>query len=168
MIGSGRAVGIAVLASATVAAVPAPRITPGGWGEFRIGMTESELARRFGVTLAPDDGVNSSECRESEMPGGAGLVVMTERGEVTRITLYHASPLRTDRGLGVGSTAADVRRAYGVAIKATNHLYEDPPAEYLTFRPKKDGNGIRYEVGSDRRVATIHAGRSINYVEGCL
>lgn len=153
---------------ATAAIASDPPLTPGGWGELRIGMSETEVVRRFGLTLAPDDGVNSPACRESRLPGPSGLTVMTEDGLVTRLTLYDRSPLKTDRGLSVGSSAEEVQRAYGAAIRATGHAYEDPPAAYLTYRVAKNGLGIRYEIGADRRVAAIHAGRSIDYVEGCL
>lgn len=150
----------------TVAA--APPLTPEGWGDLRVGMSEAEAVRRFGLVLAPDDGVNSDACRETPVPGVPGLFVMTEEGEVTRLTLYGESPIRTDRNLTIGSPAAEVRRAYGAAIRAERHVYEDPPARYLTYRPGRKGLGIRYEIASDGRVATIHAGLSINYVEGCL
>ncbi|RAK68925.1 hypothetical protein DJ019_02620 [Phenylobacterium kunshanense] len=154
--------------AATAALAMDPPLTPAGWGELRIGMSEAEAVRRFGLTLAPDDGVNGPACRESRLPGPSGLTVMTEDGKVTRLTLYDRGSLKTDRGLSVGSTAAEVRNAYGAALRATRHAYEDPPAAYLTYRVAKGGLGVRYEIGADRRVAAIHAGRSIDYVEGCL
>lgn len=166
-----RAVALAAVMTAlaaTAALAADPPLTPAGWGELRIGMSEVEAVRRFGLILAPDDGVNGPACRESRLPGPSGLTVMTEAGKVTRLTLYDRSPLKTDRGLSVGSTDAEVRRAYGPAIRATGHAYEDPPAAYLTYRRAKGGLGMRYDVGADRRVAAIHAGRSIDYVEGCL
>lgn len=170
----GSAVRTAALAAsawallATLAVAAGPPLTPSGWGELRIGMSEAEVVRRFGLTLAPDDGVNGPACRESRLPGPSGLTVMTEGGKVTRLTLYGRSPLKTDRGLSVGAPAEAVRRAYGAAIRATGHAYEVPPAAYLTYRAGKGGLGIRYEIGADGRVAAVHAGRSIDYVEGCL
>lgn len=158
---------LAALATGAIAA-PEPVLTPEGWGALRIGMGEAEVVRRFGVALAPDDGVNSFDCRESRLPGPSRITVMTERGRVTLLTLYDASPVRTDRGLGVGSGAAEVRRAYGASLRASAHAYEDPPAHYLTWRPGRSRNGVRYEIGSGGRVAAIHAGLSIDYVEGCL
>ncbi len=155
-------------ALASQAGPAAPPLTAAGWGELRIGMSEADVVRRFGLVLAPDDGVNSAACRESRLPGDSGLTVMTEDGKVTRLTLYGPSPLKTDRGFTVGSMAAAVRKAYGATVRAAPHAYEDPPAAYLTFRPAKGGLGVRYEIGADRRVAAIHVGRSIDYVEGCL
>jgi hypothetical protein len=154
------------LAAATSAFAARAPVTPEGWGGVRIGMKERDLIRRYHLRIPRNDGVSSFDCREL---GGPSLPfgVMAERGRVTRITILdHA--VKTDRGLGVGATEAQVRKAYGAALKTDPSVYEDPPAVYLTYRAK-NGHGIRYETDEKGRVARIHAGSgSINYVEGCL
>ncbi len=131
-------------------------------------MREREAARRFGFAIPRDDGVNSFECRQMVSPAHPGLIVMTERGRVTRISVVRRSGLKTDRGFTVGSREADIRRAYGRGLRIEPHVYEDPPAHYLTFWTQPGRRGIRYETGRDRRVTVMHAGASIEYVEGCL
>lgn len=87
--------------------------------------------------------------------------------------------MKTDRGLGPGDTAAEVKAAYGDAAVASPHKYEEAPAEYLTvwatgaedepYVRSPDARGVRYEVDGSGTVDLIHAGGpSIQYVEGCL
>jgi hypothetical protein len=108
-----------------------------------------------------------------------GLRVMIENGALARISLDNESTLRTDRNLGPGDDAAAVKAAYGAAAVVAPHKYEDPPAEYVTtwargaeagaaYVANPDARGIRYEIGSDAKVAGVHAGGpAIQYVEGC-
>jgi hypothetical protein len=151
--------------TATPALAARAPVTPDGWGDVRIGMKERDLVRRYHLRIPRNDGVSSFDCRElggSSLPFG----VMTERGRVTRITILDHI-VKTDRGLGVGATQAQVRKAYGAALTTAPSVYEDPPAVYLTYRAK-NGHGIRYETDETGRVARIHAGGgSITYVEGC-
>ena len=147
-----------------------PRLTPDGWGALRIGMAEREAVRRFGLRDGDPQGeVTGPECRQYQAPAWPQLEVMTEDGRVTRISLYRKGPIRTDRGLGVGSTEAQVRKAYGAALRIEPHYYEGAPARYLTWRAAGGKRGLRFETDAHRRVTTIHAGaESITYVEGCL
>jgi hypothetical protein len=159
-----------------------PVLTAEGYGPLRIGMTIAEVNAALGPDSDPDAvGGPEPESCDQFRPARApeGLLVMVEDGRLTRITIYGEAPVATDRGLRVGATAAQVRAAYGAALRAEPHEYQEPPAEYLTVwtrgAPAADGTidaaarGLRYEVASDGRVAAIHGGGpSIQYVEGCL
>lgn len=104
---------------------------------------------------------------------------MIEDGRLTRISLVDGAGAKTDRGLGVGATAAAVRSAYGPALRAGPHKYEPAPARYLTSwakdAPRNDrsevpgtARGMVYEVGASGVVRSISGGGpSILYVEGC-
>lgn len=109
-----------------------------------------------------------------------GLLVMIESGRLTSIWLIDNASVRTDRGFGLGARPAELRRAYGAALRASRHEYEDPPAEYLTVwtravPPSRDegtqdpsARGILYEVDGTGAVRRISGGGpSIQYVEGC-
>lgn len=161
--------GMAVMAAASAAVASGDAVlTPDGWGAYRIGMSEAALAE-LGVKIPPEDEVNTVACRQMRAPGAEDLLLMTENGRLTRLSIGQDSAVRTDRGLGVGAGEGAVREAYGAAIVATPHKYQDPPAAYLTFRTAPGGNGVRYEINEDRRVGMIHVGGpSIEYVEGCL
>ena len=165
---------------------PAPNadrvLTAEGYGPLRIGMTLAEVTAALGPDSDPEAvGGPEPEMCDQFRPARApeGLLVMMEDGRLTRITLMSGSEIQTDKGLRVGATAAQVRAAYGPAIRSGHHKYQDPPAEYLTAWTRggagdeeaapPDSRGIRYEVDQEGKVALIHAGGpSIQYVEGCL
>lgn len=143
-------------------------LTPDGWGALRIGMPEAEAARLLKMDVPPDDEVNSFECREIGAPGSQ-VGVMTEKGRVARISLYGEGPLRTDKGFGVGSKEADIRRAYGPKLQVKTHAYDEEPAHYLTYWTIPKRRGVRYETNQQGVVTTVHVGGpAIEYIEGCL
>jgi hypothetical protein len=161
-----------------------PVLTAEGFGPLRIGMTRAEVVKALGEDDDPEavggpDPASCDEFRPARAP--EGMLVMIEEGRLTRISLIDGSKVKTDRGLGLGATAAAVRAAYGPALQAERHKYEEAPAEYLSVwakDPPKDekspapararARGIVYEVGSKGVVQSISAGGpSILYVEGC-
>ncbi len=159
-----------------------PVLTAEGFGPLRIGMTRAEVVKALGEDDDPEavggpDPASCDEFRPARAP--EGLLAMIEEGRLTRISLILGSKVKTDRGLGLGATAAAVRAAYGSALQAEPHKYEEAPAEYLRAwakDPPKDekspasatARGIVYEVGGKRVVQSISAGgASILYVEGC-
>jgi hypothetical protein len=156
------------LASAAVAAPP--RLSPNGWGKLRIGMRERDAVKLFHMRVAggPGPRIDSSECRQDEVPSQEGMFVMAERGIVTRITIEAPSNLRTDRGLSVGSTETEVKRAYGPALNITTTPYEAEPAHELTFWSVRGKRGIRYDTNTSGSVEAIYVGTgAIEYIEGC-
>ena len=169
-------------AKAPAAPQTAPILTADGFGPLRIGMTLADVVTTYGPDSDPGSvgGPEPESCdqfRPARAP--ADLLVMIEEGRLTRISLLSGSEVKTDRGLHLGLSGAQIRAAYGPELRAEPHKYADPPAEYLTVwtrgGPGADGiasegsRGIRYEIGSDGNVATIHTGGdSIQYVEGCL
>jgi hypothetical protein len=153
-----------------------PPVTSRGWGPLVIGMTREEVVAASGEDANPDavGGPEPEVCdefRPARAP--AGMIVMIERGRLTRITLVSGSELRTDRGLGVGDPVRAVRAAYGDELSTRPHKYIESPAAYLIYHePGATGSALRgivYEIGREETVTRIHAGgESIEYVEGCL
>ena len=102
---------------------------------------------------------------------------MIQAGRLTRISLIRDATQKTERGFGVGDTAAAIKQAYGGAIVAQPHKYNPAPAEDLIAWSKGGSTeyvtdpaarGVRYEIGTDGRANIIHAGDpSIQLVEGC-
>lgn len=166
----GALAGLIAAGVVSAAAAATPPITVDGWGELKIGMPEKEAVRRLAmkqVNMLPDE--DSTSCREFEPAGQPTMVVMTIDGRVARISLYEKSPLKTARGFTIGDREADIRRAYGPALKVEPHAYDGPQAHYLTFWTKPGKRGVRYETDTKGRVNTIHAGGpQIQYIEGCL
>ena len=177
-------------------------VTAQGWGPLGIGMTKGRVIEALGpaaaaaaapdaaaapatpdatpaaatppVAAAPESGI-CEQFRPERAP--AGTLVMIENGSLSRISLIEGSTLKTERGFGVGSTAAEIKAAYGGAVVSQPHKYEPAPAEDLyvwanggstAVVQDPDARGIRYEVGTDGKVKAVHAGGpSIQLVEGC-
>ncbi|MBC7768626.1 MAG: hypothetical protein H7124_07545 [Phycisphaerales bacterium] len=185
----------ACLAACTAEQAPAPpapaapeqapnanALTAQGWGPLRIGMTVAEITAALGPDADPDSvgGADPAQCdqyRPERAP--EGMLLMVEQGLLTRISLINESPLKTDRGFGLGDSAAAIKAAHGASATSTPHRYAEAPAEYIAVwtnaQPGPGGyvqdpnaRGIVYETGANGIVQTIHAGGpSIQYVEGC-
>ncbi len=161
--------------------VPTPLLVTGsGWGPLRIGMTLTQVTEALGADANPEavGGAEPGVCdqfRPERAP--EGTLVMMENGRLSRISLTEGSPLKTERGFGVGSTAAEIKAAYGGAVVSQPHKYQAAPAEDLfvwttggstDYVQDPDARGVRYEIGGDGRVMAVHAGGpSIQLVEGC-
>ena len=157
-----------LLATAAPAASP-PNITPDGWGPVRIGMSRAQVEKALGTKLEGEALDDEYSCIDM-VPAGSdqGMWFMFEEFKLSRISVGDPSKVKTPRGIAIGSSADDVRRAYGSGLKAEPHYYEDLPSEYLTYWTKPGKRGVRFETDSKRRVQSIHAGGdSIQYVEGC-
>lgn len=162
-------------ATSDPATSPAP-LTALGWGPIRVGMTRAEVVAAAGEDANPGAvGGPEPEACDQFRPERApeGMLVMIERDRLTRITLSAGSIIKTERGFGVGDPAAQIEEAYGAAAVSSPHKYSPAPAEYITvwMTPPggPDARGLVYEIGTDGRVAHVHAGGlSIQYVEGCL
>jgi len=142
-------------------------LTPAGLGPVRIGMSMSQVSKALGGKLVGDAIEDEESCVEkSSSAGPPDTSYMFEGGKLTRISVYEESPVKTPRGIGVGSSEEAIRKAYG-KLDSEPHTYLDMPALYLTYW-LRDDVGVRFETDEKRRVDIIHAGTgSIRYIEGC-
>lgn len=164
-------IALAGLAASAAVAQPRPwHLTPEGYGPARIGMTRPEVERALSVRLTGEPLDDASVCIEMNTRGRAlpNMYFMFENRRLSRIAIDRASRVTTPRGIGVGATAAQVRRAYPTGLQAEEHAYTGAPAEYLTFWTVRDRRGVRFTTDERRRVDTIIAGnQAIRYIEGC-
>jgi hypothetical protein len=143
-------------------------LTVDGYGPARIGMSQAAVAKALHVKLSGEAIEDENVCVEKEAAGFPGVLFMFEDGKLARVSLWEGSKVTTPRGIGIGTSADAVRRAYGKKLKVEPHHYEDLPSEYLTFWTVPGKRGVRFETNGKRRVQAIHAGTSaIQYVEGC-
>ena len=163
-------------APASSPAISANTLTADGLGAIRIGQTVAEVEAAVGAPatpiLKPEDCNIFHPARAPE-----GVFVMTEEGRVTRISLRQGASVQTDRGFGVGAEASAITAAYGGGVVAQPAKYDAAPAEDLfvwvkggstAYVTDPTARGVRYEVGTDGKVKTIHAGGpSIQLVENC-
>ncbi len=172
---------------APAAQAPAPTpaaaeaLTSQGWGPVKVGMTKADVIAALGPDANPDavGGPDPESCEEFHpTKAPEGLWVMIEAGKVARISITELSPVKTDRGFGLGDKADAVKAAYGAAAIASPHKYQDKPAEYITVwdgAPRTEpyvedeaARGIVYEIDGTGGVGMIHVGGpAIQYVEGC-
>jgi hypothetical protein len=160
----------ALVALITASGAASAPLTPNGWGKLRIGMRERDAVRLFHMRVprGPGPRIDSFECRQDEVPSQEGLYVMAQRGIVTRITIAAPNQLVTDRRLGIGSTEAEVKRAYGKALKITTTPYEEEPAHQMIFWSVPGKRGVRYDTNVAGSVEAIYVGdSSIELIEGC-
>lgn len=155
-------------------------LTPQGYGPLRIGMSQAEVDAAVGLPPANVADAEPSECRQYQPPRGPeGVLVMLEKGVLTRLTAIRGSDVMTEDGVGVGFDGEQLKARYGSAAEVTPHKYQDAPAAYVTIWSGKTSpssgyvtdpaaRGFNFEIGQDGKVAFIHAGGpSIQYVEGC-
>jgi hypothetical protein len=156
-------------------------ITSNGWNTLRVGMTRAEVTAAVGA--GNPNAVGGADPRACDLfhPANApeGLLVMIQQDVLTSIILRNNTTLRTDRGFGVGSTAAEIKATYGASAVSEAHKYVDG-AEYITiwttggpatpgaFVEDANARGVRYETNAQGVVTAVHAGGpSIQNVEGC-
>ena len=162
------AAAVLALASAAGAAPASWTLTPQGYGPARIGMSRAEVNRALKLTLTPRSEWEEDACESGRHDSLPGMIFMFEDGRLTRISLYEESRVRTPRGLGVGSTEAEVRRLYP-GLEVEEHTYVGLPGLYLTYWINPGRRGVRFETNAERKVSSVHAGESsITYIEGCL
>jgi hypothetical protein len=146
----------------------APPVTPEGYGPVRIGMSEAEARQALGAGVnpaaAPADAAACHFLSVGAQP--PVLLYMVEGGKVTRVTVRQGSPARTDKGVGVGDTEAQVRAAYP-SLETEPHKYVEGGKDLFAWT-EKGRRGVRFELDAKGVVTQLHAGdQTIAYVEGC-
>jgi len=151
-----------------LAAAPAPRtLGPQGYGPVRVGMPVAAAERALGAKLAVvwfDE--HDRACGYARRRDGRerDVAYMVEKGRISRVDI-EAPRVRTAAGIGIGSAAAQVRKAYGRAIRVSPNAYSD--GRYFTVRGPA-GHGLVFEIEGGK-VAAMRGGRfpSVSYIEGC-
>jgi hypothetical protein len=138
----------------------------------RLGMTvaqaEKALHAELSMQFPPDS--DSTECAIAVIKGrDRPFSFMVEHGRITRADLGGRgvkSPIKTASGIGLGSSIAEIKRAYGSRGKWHPNAYDDEPVFEIKSVDNKSAILFVTERG---RVIRIHAGRlpSAEYVEGC-
>lgn len=103
---------IGLVSATSVASVPVARIVPGvGIGQVKLGQTKAEVRRELGPPSSPD-AYGGTEWLYSEGVPGAPLGVSFARSGHVNFINIRSTSARTSKGVGLGSTQAEVKRAY--------------------------------------------------------
>ncbi|MBO9714252.1 hypothetical protein [Sphingomonas sp.] len=156
----------AALAASLFGTSPSPvYLTPDGYGSARLGMPVQQITEMLGTL---EDGRGDFNCLVARSGKDRGVRLLFIRDRLARVEVRAPSRARTPRGIGIGSTEAEVRRAYGPGLQVEANEYEPAPAKNLTFWTHPDARGVRFETDASQRVVAIYAGdRTIRYAEGC-
>lgn len=160
----------ALLATTTTTPTYNWKLTPAGWGPVRIGMSRNQVSKALNVQLEGEAFDNEGHCIQlfPDSEELKGTYFMFYDGKLSRISVSESSRIATPKGIHVGASAEEVRKAYGEKLQVEPHHYLGEPAEYLTFWLKPKASGVRFETDAQQKVETIHAGNdSIELIEGC-
>lgn len=169
----------ATLCMLSQAAIAEPTMTFQGVGPVRIGMTAVEATRALGARIKKIDDISGDDeksCWIGRRADGVDpeLSYMFERGKLTRIDVDRSSksavsPIKAPMGIGINSTANEIRQIYADRVAAVT---SDDPAEgvvWMRLNSSDSGRGITFKL-YDGKVTSFWTALypAITYYEGCL
>jgi len=166
-----------LFASLSVPALAGGTMTMDGLGKVHLGMTLKGAGRALGARLVVSpDYDDPSECSYANRADGrdANVAYMLHRDRIVRIDVDSRTAgksfvdVRTEAGIGIGSSEADIRRAYGRRAKVGPHPYGDRNDHYYRLDDNGRNYGIIFETW-DGKVSEFRVGghHAIEYIEGC-
>lgn len=137
-----------------------------GYGPLSVGMSVKQAEKILATELALEESPLVEECFIGRpRRGHSGLYLMIEAGKVTHVGTS-ANGIASDKGIRVGDSAADVKRAYAGSLDIQPHYYEDN-AFYFFAWERRDTFGVEYEINAQGKVVEIRGGdESIQLAEG--
>src|SRR5687767_5313930 len=108
---------------ALLIAAAATHLTPDGWGAVKIGMTQAQVAKVLGAKLEGEPIDDTTTCLEQISDAYPDMWFMFLERKLARISVGEKSPVTTPRGIGIGASAAQVRRKYAKGLHAEVHEY---------------------------------------------
>lgn len=140
-----------------------------GIGPARVGMILSELERLVGSAARVERIEPGDACGYASFAGiPAGISFMLSGDTVVRANV-DTTGFRDDRGLGVGSTEAQVLARRAGMVRVEPHPYTGPEGHYLIVDdPATPGFRLIFETDG-QRVLSLRAGRlpEVDLIEGC-
>jgi hypothetical protein len=149
--------------------------TPAGWqlemdgvGLGRVGMTVAAAERVLGAAKIErlEVGASCGYANFAKLPEGVWFMVA---GDTLVRANVDGEGVRTVEGLGVGSTEAEVRAAYGGRVTVEPHPYVGPVGHYLVVTdPDRPALLMIFETDGTK-VTSFRAGRlpEVRLIEGC-
>jgi hypothetical protein len=155
-------------AGAAAAGLSTPaRVTLDGVGGARPGMSVAAVSARWDMPLRPNYEVRPTCGTASiERPGIAGQAIFMPRGRFGAV--FFRKGAVTGRGIRIGSTLAQLRRAYP-KLSSRPDRYIHGGRNYFLRRARAPHWELRVDVSPEKRVTQIAFGErtSVRLDEGC-
>jgi len=133
-------------------------VSADGFKGVRLGMTLDEARTAYGAALLATDGLAPGQARcyhvSPAYRSGAFAFLLVE-GRIARIDVFAPGPV-TAEGVGVGSSAADVQRAYAGRVREVPYFLTVEPRAGFAIRFETDGEAVtQYRAGAPSDVQSI-------------
>ncbi len=161
----------AVLIAATLSPQPtAPWIARAdGVGAVRVGMRVGPTARLLNATARTERIEPDESCGQAFLSTApTGVSFMVEGDTIVRVDIDSVG-VKTEAGVGVGDTEADVRTRYKKLAKISAHPYEGPKGHYITVDRAGDRRYRMIFETNGKIVTRYRVGRrdAVDLIEGC-
>jgi hypothetical protein len=154
---------VGLLIATLLAALPAP-VTLQGVGGVVPGMTPGRVSTAWATYIRLSYEIPGSECATAAIKKGKVRGYAIFENARFGAVFFFGGPVRTDTGIRLGSTMAQVKTAYGSRAKIYPDKYT-PKAKNVFVGGKWK---LRFDVNPKGRVTVIaFGGRPVTYVEGC-
>lgn len=160
----------AILIAALVAQQPTSWIARAdGVGPVRVGMRVGPTARLINATARTERIEPDESCGQAFLSTAPkGVSFMVEGDTIVRVDVDSVG-VKTEEGIAVGSTEAEVRAQYKTLAKVSAHPYEGPKGHYITV-DRAGERRFRMIFETDGKVVTRYrVGRrdAVDLIEGC-
>jgi hypothetical protein len=158
---------VTALLALVAALVPPVQMTLDGVAGARPGMSTAAVSAKWGERLRPDYEVRPTcGLARVELPGVDASAIFMPAGRFGAV--FFRKGAVTGRGIRIGSTLAQLRRAYPMLTSRPDR-YLHGGRNYFLRRARAPHWELRIDVGLTRRVIQIAFGerRSVRLDEGC-
>ncbi len=143
------------------------QLSVNGLGPLRVGARIEDVNALLNADL--EAVATDGDCQEWSVAHApsASIDLLSRGSRVVRISTFGDLGIRTPEGIGIGSTAAEVRAAYPNAERVEAEYYDEPAHELYVWRDTDNWIGMFFRINEQERVAEMSVGGELKNIEGC-